>query len=90
MYGLEPLIPIALFFSVAAVVILRGPLGRALAERLAGGPAAHPDERVDVLLEAVNDLRERVGELEERQDFAERVLSRQREPQALPGETTDG
>lgn len=36
MNGLEPLIPVALFFSVASVIILRGPIGKAIADRISG------------------------------------------------------
>ncbi len=60
MHGLEPLIPIALFLSIAGVVVLRGPIGRA-----------------EVLERQVEVLHHRVAELEERQDFAERMMARQ-------------
>ncbi len=36
MNGLEPLIPVALFFSVTSVIILRGPTGKAITDRIAG------------------------------------------------------
>ena len=36
MDGLEPLIPVALFFLVASVIILRGPIGRVIADRILG------------------------------------------------------
>lgn len=70
-----------LFLSVAAVLILRGPLGKALARRIEGNaaPDAALSERVreleQRLLEVEHD-RQRVQELEERLDFAERLLSR--------------
>jgi len=37
-----------------------------------------------ILLAGVDDLRGLVGELQERLDFAERMLAQQRERQALP------
>jgi hypothetical protein len=65
---------------VAAVMVL-GPLLRAFARRIEGG--GHPSDR---LLSEVNELRDRVAELEarearmaeleERVDFAERLLAR--------------
>jgi len=80
MNGLEPLIPIFLFLSVAGVIVMRGPFGRALAERLArdsGRETSH--DTVHALIGAVEELRDRVGELEERLDFTERVLTRGQE-----------
>lgn len=85
MHGLEPLIPIALFLSVAGIIVLRGPIGRALADRIAGR-AAQPgrdERRVEALEGLVETLHHRVAELEERQDFAERVMARQ-DPARLP------
>ncbi|HXV85890.1 MAG TPA: hypothetical protein VD793_04280 [Gemmatimonadales bacterium] len=84
MTGLEPLIPIALFFSVASVIILRGPMGKALAERLAGrggdADAAQEAEAMRAELEAV---RQRLEDAEQRLDFTERLLTTRRD--ALPG-----
>lgn len=84
--------PTPIFGMVVAAVIfgvvLRGPLGRAVGKMLEG-PAQHDD----VLRDRIEDLEMRVGdfgseqqrilELEERLDFAERLLA-QRDPQALP------
>lgn len=90
MNGLEPLIPIFLFLSVAGVIVMRGPFGRALAERLArGSGGAASDARVHALLAAVDDLRDRVGELEERLDFTERVLTRGQEQGSASRERPD-
>jgi hypothetical protein len=61
-----------------------------MGERLAPGPGAPADERLDVLVEAMSDLRDRVAELEERQDFAERMMARQEERKVLPREVSDG
>jgi len=78
-HGLEPLIPIALFLSMAGVVVLRGPIGRALADRIAGSaaPTGMADGRAEELEQQVEVLHHRVAELEERQDFAERMMARQ-------------
>jgi hypothetical protein len=66
------------FLSVTAAVILRGPLGRALARRIEGGLGAS-DERMLQLESRVQELEAgqgRLAELEERVDFAERMLTR--------------
>ena len=77
------------FLSVAAVVILRGPLGKAWAKRIEGA-SGQIDTQVFPLVEdlqgRVAELEERVGrmhELEERLDFAERLLAQAREPERL-------
>ena len=57
----------------AAVRVLKGPIGQALARRLAGTePERAPDAEV-------TELRTRMAELEERMDFTERVLLQQQE-----------
>ncbi len=86
---MEALIPISLFVMIGLTVILRGPLGKALGERLAGRAAtgASPAEfealRHDVRA-AVEDVQYRLTEMEERLDFAERLLARQRQREELP------
>lgn len=79
-------IPVGLFSVVGAGIALRGPVGAALAARIEGrvqGDATPPEE----LLAELDELRHRMVELEERQDFAERLLSRSRDAQggAPPG-----
>ncbi len=76
MDDLEILVPIALFISITAIVILRGPIGKALADRLAGraGSGVAPG----TMTAELDDLRQRVAELEERLDFTERLLARER------------
>jgi hypothetical protein len=77
MGGLEALVPIVLFVSIAAVVILRGPLGRALGERWAGGKGHEgmSREETEALRAEVEDMRYRLTEVEERLDFTERMLA---------------
>jgi len=81
------IVPVALFFTIGAVAILRGPIGKALADRLAGRvPQQLPSADGDEMRADVDELRYRVAELEERLDFAERVLAQRREPGQLgPG-----
>jgi hypothetical protein len=72
-----PEIPMSIFFlSMAAIFVLRGPFGRALAERISGR-AARDDGELEELRSAVADLRHELGEVQERLDFAERLLARQ-------------
>ncbi len=75
---LELLVPIALFVTVATVLILRGPIGRALADRLAGRAGAGMAAASDASMGELDELRHRVTELEERLDFAERRLTAER------------
>lgn len=74
-----------LFLSLAAVFILRGPLGRALGERIGGGRRDAADDReIQDLKTEVAELRQQLFEVQERLDFAERVLARDDRAPALP------
>jgi membrane protein implicated in regulation of membrane protease activity len=73
-------IPVGITAFVAAAVILRGPLGKALARRIEGRQEPGDNE---ALLQAMEELRGQMAELEERVDFAERVMAQQREPDRL-------
>ena len=75
-----------MFLSMTTLFVLRGPLGRALADRLAGRSGAGSTPETERLLSEVDSLKERVAELEERLDFAERMLARQRDAERIgPG-----
>ena len=79
------LVPITLFISVAVVLILKGPVGKALAERIGGRSieaseeteALHAD--VDALRGDLADMQEhtraQLADMQERLDFAERLLA---------------
>ncbi len=85
MHEIAPfLVPISLFLTIGAVAIFRGPLGKAIGERIAGRPSEleHSAE-ADALRGEVEELRWRVTELEERLDFTERVLAQHKEPGKL-------
>lgn len=74
---------------VVGVVIIFYPLMRALARRLEGKAAADPAlmAEVESLRQRVADLEQlphHVAELEERLDFAERLLGQQREMPRIP------
>jgi hypothetical protein len=87
---LAPVIAMSVFtISVALVFILRGPLGKALARRIEGpaaaGSLAHGEmDDLRSRLEEVEQQAARVHELEERLDFAERLIAQQREQPRLP------
>lgn len=74
------IIVVALVFGLLKVV--RGPVAEALADRLRGGvPARHDAE----LTAEVDAMQTRLAEVEERLDFAERLLAQAREADQLPG-----
>ncbi len=59
----------------------RGPVGGALAERLRGRTVEHDPG----LLGEIDQLKTRLAEVEERLDFAERLLARRESTDQLPG-----
>lgn len=59
-----------------------GPIGAAIGARLRGSRAGAPDHR---LASEVDELRTRLAEVEERLDFAERLLTRGGEVDQIPG-----
>jgi hypothetical protein len=71
-----------LFLSIAAIFVLRGPLGRAIGERIAGRREAGEDREIQDLKAEVGELRQQLFEVQERLDFAERLLARQDERSA--------
>ena len=79
-----PEIPMSiLFLSLAAIFVLRGPFGRALADRIAGRPKSGDDQEIQDLKGEVEELRHQLGDVQERLDFAERLLARQEERAAV-------
>jgi hypothetical protein len=88
----EAMLGMTIFITVGTAVVLRGPIGKALAERIAGkrlrAPSAPDPEQAEQLERALADLEEmrhRMAELEERQDFAERMLAAHRAKGRLEG-----
>jgi hypothetical protein len=74
-------IPVGIVASAAAAIVLRGPLGQALARRLEGRTGESTDSAA--VLRALDEVRGEMAELAERVDFTERVLTQQREPERL-------
>lgn len=76
-------IPTTILGVLAGAVVLSGPVGKALAQRIQGpAPSELPPEQV---LNELDELRGRISELEERADFSERLLAKSREGQSLEG-----
>ncbi len=70
--------------SVPSIFILRGPIGRALADRIGKRAGTADEARMEQLDQEVQELRAELAEVHERLDFAERLLAQERERQALP------
>jgi hypothetical protein len=75
---------VAVALAVGLVKIFSGPVGAALAERIRGGSPAAGTEDPPVAAE-LDRLRGRLADVEERLDFAERLLAQAREADQLPG-----
>ena len=75
-------IPAILVLGIGGTVVLKGPLGRAIAKRIEGGAA--PSAELESVLHELDETRMRMAELEERMDFTERLLARDREAERLP------
>jgi hypothetical protein len=81
-----------MFFAIgfAALGVLFGPIGSALARRIGGRPGpgdahAEIEEMRARVTSEVDDLRNRLAEVEERLDFAERLLTHGEPGNQLPG-----
>jgi hypothetical protein len=74
----------AFAFMAFAFVIVKvlGPIGVAIGHRIRGGRDSAPGHRLAV---EVDELRTRLAEVEERLDFAERLLARGAEADQIPG-----
>ena len=84
--------------SVAAIFVLRGPVGKALAQWIGGWnhneakwieakmreAGGSPTGDVEQLRSEVDELRGQLAEVHERLDFAERMLAKTREAERLP------
>ncbi|MBI1723005.1 MAG: hypothetical protein HYR48_03745 [Gemmatimonadetes bacterium] len=68
--------------AVVIVILAFSPVGRALANRILHGKqpvgGTLEDPRVEELSDEVSSLRRQIGEMQERIDFAERMLARAR------------
>jgi len=80
MHGNDVIAIIAIIMAVVMVKLFKGPLGQAIADRLRG--TAPPDGGV---LDELETVKTRLAEVEERLDFAERMLAQGEQAQRLPG-----
>lgn len=78
-------IPIWFAACGAGWLISKGPIGKAIAARIHG--SLDQPELPEQALAELDHLRERVGELKERQDFTERMLTKQRDAREIGGGT---
>jgi hypothetical protein len=71
------------FIAFAFVIVkILGPIGVAIGHRIRGGRDSAPDLRLGA---EVDELRTRLAEVEERLDFAERLLARGAPADQIPG-----
>ena len=68
-------------FCLGMAKIVRGPVGEAVADRLRHGRRTRADA---TLLADLDEVKARLAEVEERLDFAERLLAGSRETDQLP------
>lgn len=81
---MEGVLAIIFLFGVPGIIGLSfTPLGKALTERIRYGTQPRPTDADPAVYEELDQLRREVGELAERLDFAERMLSQQAEARAL-------
>jgi len=81
---------LGLFSLILGGMIVLGPIGRALADRLRGkaAGAALPavQDQLDEVLTRLEDVQRQLGEVTERQEFSERLLAQARTKGLGPGE----
>ncbi len=72
----------SIFFFIMVIVLIKSPLGRAMADRLAGRV---PDSRrlSDEDIDLIHQLEDRVMDLEERLEYTERLVQQQKERERL-------
>jgi len=88
---MEDIVAIVMVFGAGMVAIVAfSPIGRAIADRVRGKDAlAAPNDDVEDLRAHLQSVQEQLSELAERQDFAERLLSQQRDKGLVgPGKET--
>jgi len=77
------LVVISLSVLTMVGMVTIGPLGRALADRLRGrmsaGSTQEIEERLDDVAAQLHETQRQMGEIVERQDFTERLLTQARE-----------
>ncbi len=72
----------SIFLLIVVIVLIKSPLGRAMADRLAGRVPDSPglsDENINL----IHELEDRVMDLEERLEYTERLVQQQKERERL-------
>ena len=82
---MEHILALVLIFGGGIVIALGfSPIGKAVAERIRGrAPAAADAAQLDGVVDELEQVRRELAELQERMDFAERLLAKQREAERL-------
>jgi hypothetical protein len=81
---MEGVLAIIFIFGGGTLFLLSvSPVGKALAERIRAG--THPPAQDPAVYEELDRVRQELAELQERMDFAERLLARKGEVERLPG-----
>jgi hypothetical protein len=81
---IEGILAIVLLFGGGVVAALSfSPIGRAIADRIRGRAVASGTD--PAVLEELDRLRQEMAELQERVDFAERLLAQGKQSERLPG-----
>jgi len=79
---------VGLFATTIVWLVVRGPIGHALAEamrrRSGAGDVDAVRDRLDEVVAQLDGVQRQLGDLAERQDFSERLLAQARE-RGLPG-----
>ncbi len=77
---MEGILAVTFIFGGGSLFLLAiSPVGRAIANRIQGAPGAASNQAVQRLEAEVEHLRQDVVEMQERLDFAERLLAQHRE-----------
>lgn len=82
---------IGFFGTIVTALVGLGPIGRAIGDRLRGkaaGSLVELHEQLDEVLSRLEEMQRQLGDLGERQDFAERMLAQARERGLLAGPPT--
>jgi hypothetical protein len=81
---IEGILAIVLLFGGGVVAAVSfSPIGRAIADRIRGRVGASGTD--PLLLEELDRMRQEMAELQERVDFAERLLAQGKQSERLPG-----
>jgi len=95
---MEEILAVTLIFGGGTLFLLSvSPIGRAIAERIKPGPQPFDQQKLEriedaqlAIVEELDLVRQEMNDIQERLDFTERLLARQRELGRLPEAGSDG